>query len=454
MTPLRYIFKMLKFSILIALLSFFQTGLIIDFYLLQKRKLVFSLPKFFGLGIGFVGILQLLISLLNISINQNFVFSLFLFLCLPFIFDRSLTRQLNKIIAENTKNFYKLSLLKKVSLILLFLILLSFWIQTFSHTVWGYDAHTFWLSKASAFFIDGQITRKNLFLYYPYDHPLLWPLTITWLYHFINQANEFYFQVIPFTIFICLVLVFYKNIDKSNLWTRLFWTIILFFTPFLLDNIVLAEYVGNADLLVAFYFLLAIIYLTKEKFIYTALFLFFASFAKNDSIPAVLCFLLFFPIFFAKCKKKKKNFFIPWLCLLFLFGGYSLWKINFGLKSRYSESIRNTYFAQRPFFEYMWYTANAFREEFRQIYRWGIGWWIIILGLIINLKKIVKNKMLFFASAIIFIQFLSFFVVYYITPEDQASHIASSIFRLLLQLYPALLFLAYKASRNKDHEVL
>lgn len=435
---------MIGFFTFIALLSFFQTGLIIDFYFLNKRKLVFNLPKFFGLGIGFIGILQLTMGLLNFSINQNFVFIFFLIFFLPFIFDKNLTKKVKKQIIKN----HKLSVFQKLSFVLFILILTSLWIQTLSHTVWGSDAHTFWLAKASAFFVDGRITSKNLFLYWPYDHPLLWPLTAAWFYHFIGQANEYYFQIIPFTIFICLTMVFYKNIDKSNLWIRLFWTTILFFTPFLWGNVALAEYVGNADLLVSFYLLLSIIYLVEKKFLYTALFLFFASLVKNDAVPAVLGFLTLFPIFTLKTKKKWKTFIWFWLCLLFLFGLHLLWKRHFGLKSRYLGNLKSIDFTQRPFFEYMWYTTNAFREEFRQIYRWGLGWWLVILVFFTNLRNIFKNKILMLGLAILFIQFLSYFVIYYITPEDQASQIATSIFRLVLQIYPATLFLAYKISYN------
>jgi len=440
---------MTEFFVLVALLSFLQTGLIVDFYLLQKRKLVFSLPKFFGLGIGFIGLLQLLMGLFSLFINQTFVFSLFLILCLPFFLDNSLRGQIKKLANRSIKSFYKSSSFFKLTLFLFFLILASLFIQAFSHTIWGSDAYAFWLAKASAFFIDGRITAKNLFLYWPYDHPLLWPLTATWLYHFIGQASEYYFQAIPFTVFICLIVGFYKSIGKAGILGRIFWTAVLFFTPFLLKNIISPEYVGNADLLVSFYLFLSTAYLLKGKYLYTSLFLFFACFAKNDITPAVLAFLMVFPIFNLRVKKRQKASFGPWFLLLVLVGLHFFWKKSFGFENRYLASLKNRAFTKRPLFEYMWYTTNAFREDFRQIYRWGVGWWLIILAIFTNFKKLFKDKTILLGLLMIFIQFLSYFLVYYITPEDPASQIATSIFRLVLQLYPATLFLAYKVSYNK-----
>ena len=430
----------------IGIFSFFQTGLIIDFYLLQKKKLVFSLPKFFGLGIGFIGLLQLLMGFFNFFINQSFVFTLFLILCLPFCLSSSFRIQLKNLASKSIKNFYKSSSFFKLALFLFLLIIVGLFIQVFSHTIWGSDAYAFWLAKASAFFIDGRVNKENLFLYWPYDHPLLWPLTATWLYHFIGQASEYYFQSIPFTIFICLIVGFYKNLNKADFLERAFWTSVLFFTPFLLKNVASPEYVGNADLLVSFYLFLSTAYLLKGKYLYTSLFLFFACIAKNDVAPAVLAFLMVFPIFNLRVKKRQKASFGPWFLFLVLVGLHFFWKKSFGFENRYLASLKNRAFTKRPLFEYMWYAANAFREEFRQVGKWGLGWWLIILGLAANLKKITKKRILLFAFSIIFIQLSSLFFIFYITPEDQASHINSSIFRLLLQLYPALLLLTYKAN--------
>ena len=169
---------------IVAVFSFFQAGLLVDFYFFQKRKLEFSFSKFLGLGIGSIGFFQLIAGLLQIPINQTFVYGLFLLLGLPFLFDKKLIKAVKQ----------GLVLKKPVLLLVFTLFLFSLVVVTFSHTIWGSDAYSFWLAKASAFYRDGMVTKENVHIYWPYDHPLLWPLTATWFYHFLGGINEFFFK--------------------------------------------------------------------------------------------------------------------------------------------------------------------------------------------------------------------------------------------------------------------
>lgn len=419
---------------LLGVISFLEIGLLADFYLINKRKLKFSFPKFLGLGIGSIGLFQIIAGLLQTPINQIFVFALFLLLGLPFIFDEKLVKALKKLINPE-KNV-------KFLPIFLVIIFLSFlWVKTFSHTIWGSDAYNFWLAKASAFYRDGMITKENVSIYWPYDHPLLWPLSAVWIYHFLGKVNEYFFQIIPFSIFFSMILAFYQNIQKR----KMIWICIIALTPFLWANVAWAEYAGNADLLVSFYFLLSVIMLLRREFIYTVLFLFFAVLTKNDALPALVVFLLFSPWLL-----KIKNNLKLWFFAFSLFVANLAWKSNFGLSNRYLEIERAV---GRPLASYMWYSLNAFREEFRQVYRWGISWWLILFLIIVNLNKILKNRLILMGFLLITFQFIGYFAVYYLTPEDQASHIATSIYRLVMQVYPAALFLASQISYNRGYHV-
>jgi len=427
---------------IIAVFSFFQAGLLIDFYFFQKRKLKFNFPKFLGLGIGSIGFFQLIAGLLQIPINQTFVYGLFLLLGLPFLFDRELIKAVKQgLVLKRQMSFNQFKPLLSLTFTLF---LFSLVVITFSHTIWGSDAYSFWLAKASAFYRDGMITKENVHIYWPYDHPLLWPLTATWFYHFLGGINEFFFQIIPLVVFIGIILVFYQAGRSS--WQKFIWAGIALLTPFLWANVAGAEYAGNADLLLSFFLLLAVSSILKKELIYSAWFLFFAVLTKNDALPAALGFVFILP-FLIKGREKIKS----WLWCLGLVIASLLWKTDYDLSSRYLQQP-GAFFA-KPIGEYMWYTAHAFREEFRQIYRWGIGWWVIFFIILINLKRLFKNRALLLGFSLVICQFLGYFIVYYLTPEDQASQIATSIYRLVLQVYPASLLLVSRIGYNKKYDV-
>ena len=432
----------MKSIILLALatLSFFQIGLLVDFYLLRKKKIVFNPAKFLGLGIGFLGLLQLLLSVLKIFLSQSLVFIFYLLLSLPFIIDQSLVSQIKMAYKKGVK---KISI---IPLTLFSILLLIIIIQTFSHTIWGSDAYSYWLFKAKAYFIDGLITQKNLVPFWAHDHPLLWSVTATWVYHFLGEASEYWFQAIPLIIWINLIFVFYLYLPVKSFSQKIGLTSILALTPFLLENVTSAEYAGNADLLVSFYFLLAIIYLFKKQLTYSGLFLFFASFTKSDALPGVVVFWGLLVLGMIFLSRKTKLFLKPFLSLSILLVFHWFWKNSFGLKNRY---LVNFLAESRPLGKYMWYTAHAFREEFRQLAHWGLGWWLSLFLVVINLKELSKNKFLLGGFLIIIAQFLGYFLAYYLTPENPASQIATSIFRLVLQMYPATLFLASWMHYNK-----
>jgi len=433
---------------LLAVFSFFQVGLLVDFYLLSKCRLSFRPAIFLGLGIGVIGLGQLLLSIFKIYLNQTLALASFLLFLLPLVLDARLVKQLRiemghwpvKIRRSKANLFLIFALL----LFLVFLI-----IPTFSHTVWGSDALTYWLFRARAYFSDGLVNRENLFPFWSHEQPILWPLTATWFYHFLGQSNEYWFQLVPLVILFNLIWFFYANLPPIRSWQRFLFTQVLFLTPFLWQNVALGEYVGNADLLASFYLLLAIVLIIKKSFNLAALFLFFASITKFDVLPAVLGFLFLLPIF---------NFFLhqPWqdtkkiwiatFGLLLLFW---LWNQSITPGNQYFSSLQSLNFSQRPFLSYMWYTVNAFREEFRQVYRWGLGWWLIFFLGALNLPQVFPKANYLLAFSLIICQFMGYFVVYYISPENQASQIATSIFRLVLQVYPASLFLVSYLSYNK-----
>lgn len=426
----------------LAIVSFVLAGLIVDFYLFQRgRKLTFNLPASLGLGIGIISLGQLLLSWFRLPLSQSVVLAIFLILGLPLVLDTRLVRLIKQETIGSLQKMNRITVALGLGLGLILIVTAGL---TFSHTIWGSDAYVFWLAKASAFFQDGLISRENLFLYWPYDHPLLWPLTATWTYHFLGKVDEYYFQAIPFVLYGGLGVAFFQGISGGT-GRRTLWTMLLILSPFVYHNVLAGEYAGNADLLVSFYLLLGVVFLVKREIWLGGLFLFFASFAKNDALPAVVGFLVLTPLV---RRQFRKTWFRSWMGIAGLLVGHWLWKVHFGLSSRYIANF-SQFLGERSLLENLWYTANAFREELRQIPRWGLGWWLILFVFAARFKYFLKKPNLLLVLGVLLFQVAGYGAVYYLTPEDQASQIATSIHRLVLQLYPASLYLAAQLSYNK-----
>ena len=418
---------------LFAIFEFIWIGMVIEW--LVEKKISFYFAKHLGLGILLIGIIQTVLSFLGILLNETLLISLILASYLPLLLP-SFRNQLSKLIKKMTDACVKPP---RILWVVLFVILLVLFIDTFDQVIWGSDAHAYWLSRGQAFYVDKTVNLKNLYLPFHTDHPILWPLTISWFYHLVGSANDYLLQLVPLSLFLAILLQFSQELTSKWKWA---WLGILGLTPFLYQQVTLAEYVGNADLMVAFYILLAIIFLNKKEYWYTSLFLFGASCTKNDALPGLICFMVIMLLLLVRKRFRDRGILISLITAIALFSGLLLWKLHFGLSSRYITQDFSLVFKARPFGAYNLYSLHAFREEFRQIYRWGIGWWVIAYFTIKNLKQLIKNQEWLITLAIILSQFAGDVIVYYVTPEDQASQIATSIFRLVLQLYPASLFLA------------
>lgn len=421
---------------IIAIIAFLQTGLICDYYMIARRKLSFDLAIFLALGIGFVAVLQMVLGFLGIPINRLLVMILSLAAFLPYVFDRKLRRQVIEVILDY-RNLSWGNHLLVILVFSVFAVIVGF--LTFSHPVWGYDAIQRWLAKAYIFWVDGGINKTNIHIVLPSDDPNLWPLTVSWFYYFLGNASLFWVQVIPLTVFFCLAGKFWQ-IVKGSSFSRL-WLIIFMFTPFLWQTVTLKAYSGNADLLVSFYLLLTLGSLFYRKLVYAAVFLGLGALTKNDVLPALVTFCILMPVFSLKSKQKfpKAAFISGWGLLLFNLG----FKYYFSLGSRYLETNWNLTLRQRPIFEYTKYSLQAFREEFRQVSHWGIGFLVIGYFIVSRIGRVLKDKIFLFGAVLLLVQIVGYIWVYYVTKEDQATQIATSIYRLVLQIYPALLLLAF-----------
>jgi len=434
----------------IAIFSIFQLGVLAQFYLIKRGKYFeFSLPALFALGLGAITTLFYLAGLLEFYFSQASVAITISIFSLPFFLDA----RLKNITKKNIKNYINGFKKSPKLFLLLFSIFLAILIMfAFSKTVWGYDAYERWLAKARTFWVDGGITKENAKIYGPSDDHNLWPFTASWIYYINGSSNEIWVRLVPLIAFLLIVFEFKKHTTNKSWNIKSYsWLSILIFTPFLWQTVAQENYSGNADILVSLFFLLSTGAIIKREFLLAVVFLGLASFTKNDAFPALLGYLLLLPIAARNLVGKSELKLVFTVALSFLLANLSL-KYYYNLDSRYLNQDFSQIISQKPFLKYNKYSLHAFREQFRQTYIWGLGWWVIFIFLVKRATIIFKNKSLLFAIALIGIQFMGYITIYYISKEDQAHQITTSISRVLLQIYPATLLIIYYANGNYKNE--
>lgn len=426
-----------------AIVSLLQLGLLVDFYLINKRRLNFQIATFFALGIGAIGISQMVSSLLGLKIDKLLATFWGVSFFIPLFFDQKLKRAW---LAAISTLAYSLKTAQKTFLLLLLSLLVATTMATFSHTPWGDDAYERHLAKANYFYIDGQVTHDNLYLAEPNDDPIFWPLTATWLYHFLEKSSEFWVQIIPLVLFILTISEFWRRLPPALL-HRYAWITILAFTPLLWGQVVLPEYSGNPDLMLSFFFLLATAALIKKEVIYAGIFFGLAALIKNDAFPALVGFIILAITTSLVTKTRLQRTALAIAVILLVIN--IAWKVQYGLSNRFLERDIRRVLEERPFFKYNRYSLQSFREQFRQTHNWALGWLVIAFFTATRLKLIAKDQQILMVFLLIGFQFLGYLWVYYVNSEDQATEIATSIARLSLQLFPSALLTAAFLSAKK-----
>lgn len=409
-------------SILLSIVCFYILGLALQILLLNPKKIIFlSLGEIFGLGFAGAGLVMMICSLLLIKFSSNiFILSTFIFFILIFLWRKPLIK---------ISHINKLTLWDWLFITLIIIFMIDIFLKTFSYPIWGCDAYTIWLARGRAFFIDKAINIENLKRFWPSEHPPLWSMVIGWSYVFFLEPNEVLIRYLPLLFYFLIIFEFITNL-KINKIVKYIVILILITLPQLTANVVDFSLAGNADLFLSFYFFMGILAIYKKQFTKAGLFFALGSWVKSDGTPAVLIFIFFMIIF--NFKNKLKPIIYAILPVIVLFAA----KYWLGISSRYFQHLY-----ERPYGDYLWYDLMAFREEMRKISNWSGLWWLFTFILIVKRKFIFQKKEVLFCYLMILFQIISYVLIFLITPENQAGHIASAIYRLLLHVAPAALFI-------------
>lgn len=164
-----------------------------------------------------------------------------------------------------------------------------------------------------------------------------------------------------------------------------------------------------------------------------------AIFTKNEGLLYFILILVSLTYTFWKINKK-----IPFNSLLLLVGGALP-----GILSSFivkNHAARNEFITNLPeiissiSFHRFFLVIERFLHEFLAWKEWMVFWIIAILFLVFLHKQ--EKKHYFwntFFTALIVLCFISFFLIYLVTPQDVVWHIQTSFNRLLIQIFPLVI---------------
>lgn len=448
---------MITLKLILFFLSIFIPGWLVEkIFIKSQESFLFKLALSWGMGAVLLTLeLFCLFFLLKLKMNL-IIFYLFLTAeCALFLY-LIIKNQAWLNLKNNLDNWkIKLSLIKfnftKIRitwvvvfiLILIQVVLLSF--NALARPPIAYDNLTMWQYKPKVLFYENKINfdAKNLSFLgggghtnYPWQTPLLF----YWFYANLGEFNDLAGNLINIIYYLSILIVIYYFLKKylSNLVSLIFvWFFSTMPLPFY------HAYNGYADLTLSYYLLIAFIFLfywlkTQEKkwLLIAGVFFGCALFVKNDALIFILASL---PVIFINLfiTNKKIITTLKYCCfyLLAIILPLLPWLL---IKIKYNLPFSNV----EPGFGYhadVWsnigwalFLNNSF----------NIWWFVVILSLIINIKKIKKQNNLFLSWLFLILCLTGLIMLYLFTEEYRFAVDNTALSRNFLTLAPISVALA------------
>jgi 4-amino-4-deoxy-L-arabinose transferase-like glycosyltransferase len=428
-----------------------------------KANKEFSLLEYlslsFGLGCGFISLAMLIFSFLNIPFSiLNFSITLISFwvFCLIKNFKRRDKEIIFNFKRNRIQKYYSLLAAIFISLIVFQIIYVLTDSASLPFTkIDTWDAWCNYGFKAKIFFLERSIPAAKFITHetsIPHrDYPLLIPLMETYIYVFLGKIYEPFAKLFCSLFYVCLIIVFYNQLNKiQNRPLALISTFILSVIPYLLA---LAKS-GYADLPLAFFYFVAVIYLffgltepNKKFILLSALFSGFGAWTKNEGLALTLVNILILFIFLLYQRKNKSlSFFIfvKYLSIILLIN--IPWLI-----------FKNLLFLENDIFNYTNLKTNltfaVFATKLPVIISgitkmllfnfkdWNIFWFFCILVILSNFKKMVNTKLSYVFATIVLYLFTCL-LPYILSPSNIKWQVTTSLDRVFSHIAPIFLFLS------------
>lgn len=412
-----------------------------------------------GIGIGIFSVIYMLLHILDIY-SLKLLFTLETLFITPFFLKYLYFLKHKKITLIKINIKSNLSLYILFSCVTIFSSLSIFYL--IANNPYGrWDAWAIWNLKAR-FLYRGDIYWQNLFSQniswsHP-DYPLLLPSTIAGLWDYYGQENfliPIYVSLI-FAIMTVFTLMTSLCLLKKEKYALLAGTTLLLSPIFLLYS--MYQY---ADIPLGFYYLITFVLITlfysKKNFNYLILAGItssFSSFTKNEGLLFIIIISLIF-IIKIMIKNRVENL----KSVLFYFlGVIPVLILNISVKIKYSLendviSDTNINLTFEKFFNLLRHHKVIIESinnlfSFSNLFLFFPLFILIGLFLFIKFKKKyrteLENKERIYTPFFILISLtLGYYFIYIITPNEIAWHINTSQDRLLLQLWPSVIFLFF-----------
>lgn len=310
----------------------------------------------------------------------------------------------------------------------------------------AFDALVNWSKKAKILQRDGSIDfnqKSDIYLAVPGNASYPWHSSL--LEYWLRQlgGGDITVNIISLNYFIGIILSLYYFISQRlNKFNSL--VLVLFFSS--MPLISYHSFNLYADLILAFYVVMAVIIFIQwletrnNNFLYySAAFIGWGYFVKNDGLFPIIAWLLALGITWLVERKK-----ISWKNILISFG-FLIGPIIFWLGFKQSLSLSNSLANYQFHPEVMTSVISAFFVH----NSWNVWWWLFILVIILKIKQIVTSSQywpvwVFFISMCILINSVFFFTDYY-----QYALNYTAIERTLIPLIPVSIILAGLALQEK-----
>ena len=442
---------MLIVKFAIFLISILVPGYLTSLFLERNKPLLYRLALSYGIGTYLVTMqifAYLFIFRLNFSV---LVFGSVLLLentlLVFYAYRKGMLR------AAGLKNIRAMNLsfarglkTKEIIIVLLILIQLIFmFFNALTRPTAAFDSLAMWAYKAKVLFYEKRVDfNPDSFLYLGggghVNYPWLVPLSQFWRHEVAGEYNDLAVNFIFVLFFIgVLALIYYFLKDYLDKFKSLVFVFFISTMPLFFYH----GYNAYADLVLSFYALISFMYLfywfagRGDKFlIFAGIFFGISFWVKNDaiifiiaSIPLVLARLT--PPLRLRLKNIKILFYYAVSMVLPIFP-WLIFKRTYGLAVKNVESgIGFHPEAIKPFF------ASLFSQN-----SWNIWWFMAVVALIANFKKIIKSDALKSGWMFLAFSLLGFFMLYLFTEEYKYVLDGTAVSRNILTLIPVSVAIA------------
>lgn len=418
------------FTIFIILLSGFLFIKTFNFF--DNSPLIEKLSFSWGLGAGLISAQLFLYSLIGIQWNKSSITLPWLILGVIFLIN---THKLTipKVPTINLNNFYKIFLIMLLSLIIFV------GIESVIRPAQAWDAFSNWVFRPKVFFINNNLDLDYV-QYTRDDYPLILPLIGTYGYITMGEVDDKYILLLFYMFYLAIGGIFFSFCIKNfNIQTGILFTFLLLSIQNILRHGGRYE-AGQADLALGYFILTTSVvtyYFIKFKDNkYLILALIFAGLTaqiKNDGMPFFLIINLVIFFFITRWKKIKLYKYMlispiiigPWL----IYKALNNYPVNFLLTDGLNIQL------DRSLIVFL-----SMSKEFFNLQNWNLLWIILLFTIIIYIKNLKLTKILIL---ILTLQWLSYFLIFLMTPREPQGHIENVINRLYLHIAPlAMLIIA------------